>query len=52
LIAVLAYDRGGRLEADADAALLIDIDTLDCDPPHHVFGRQHGTLDPISPAPS
>jgi hypothetical protein len=45
LLAVLAHDRGGRLQPNADGTALIDEGALCGDPPDDVFGcqyRRHG----------
>jgi len=41
LLSVLPYDRGGRFEANADSAALVDEGTLGSNPPDDILGRQY-----------
>jgi len=41
LLSVPPHDRGRRLEPDADAATLVDIDTLGGDAPDNILGGQY-----------
>jgi hypothetical protein len=45
LLAVLAHDRGGGFEANADPTPVIDIGALGGNPFDDIFGRQHATVD-------
>jgi hypothetical protein len=41
LFPILAHDRGGRFQPDADAATLIDVGSLGGNAPDDILGRQY-----------